>query len=92
MWVYVDKFISTTPDSIEKVGEFAIGDLLRFKLADASPHAARQFESRVQKWLEELPKTSTQDRVADARLWQVLNRYVLPAIESGEVRAAAPRY
>jgi hypothetical protein len=92
MWVYADTFESARPDSIESVGEFKIGHLLGFTPTESSPNGARLFESRVQKWLEDLPRTATQDRVADKRLWQVLNRYVLPAIETGEVRAAAPRY
>lgn len=91
MWVYADEYTSTGPASIHLVGEFAISNLLRYKAAGSAAQG-RDFESFVQHWLETLPQTATRARISDARLWDTLNRFVLPAIESGEVRAAAPRY
>lgn len=92
MWVYADQYLSAKPDSIAKIGEFEISDLLRFQGTDSSPTTAKHFEAAVQRWLETLPSTATRDRVKDKNLWRVLNKYVLPAIETGEVRAAAPRH
>ncbi|HKQ86775.1 MAG TPA: hypothetical protein VJS43_08400 [Candidatus Acidoferrales bacterium] len=91
MWMYVDEYTSTGPTSIHLVGEFAIGDLLRYK-GPGSAGEGRDFENFVQHWLEILPQIATRDRVPNARLWDALNRFVLPAVETGDVRAAAPRY
>lgn len=90
MRVYADEYTSTTPESIGLVGEFAISDLLSYRSSGNAAEA--KFENFVQHWLETLPQTATRARISDARLWEALNRFVLPAIESGEVRAAAPRY
>jgi len=90
--IYEDKFLSKTPESIERVGEFDAGQLLQFKPTDNSQRTGRFFESYVQRWLEDLPRTARSGRVPDKDLLQALNKYVLPAVETGEVRAAAPRY
>jgi len=92
IWIYEDKFLSKTPESIERVGEFDAGQLLHFTPTDTSQQTGRLFESYVQRWLEDLPRTGRSDRVRDKDLWQALNKYVLPAVETGEVRAASPRY
>ena len=68
--------------------------LLRYKHTgnERSAEDGRRFESAVQQWLEALPRTATRENVADEKLWDLLNKYVLPAVETGEVRAAAPRH
>lgn len=86
MSVYLDRFTSRKPDSIERIGEFAIGHLLQFK---SGSEAA--FQDAVQHWLENLPQTASSERVNNSDLWRALNIYILPAIETGKVRAAAPR-
>jgi hypothetical protein len=92
MRIYSDRYTSTTPDSIEAVGDYAIGHLLNFSPGDRSPHEARRFEAAVQHWLENLPQTASPELVNDSGFWRALNTYVIPAIETGKVRAAAPRY
>lgn len=87
MLIYSDRFTSRKPDSIERIGEFAIGHLLRFKSGSAPA-----FEDAVQHWLENLPQTTSSERVNNSDLWRALNIYILPAIEAGKVRAAVPRY
>jgi hypothetical protein len=96
MSIYSDQYKSTKPESIEKVGQFPIGNLLDFRpsragIAEASSDAL-YFETFVQSWLENLPQTATPEHVNNSEFWRVLNIYVLPAIENGQVRAAAPRY
>ncbi len=87
MWVYSDRYTSRNPDSIERIGEFAIGHLLQFKSGSEA-----SFQDAVQHWLENLPQTAWPERVNNSELWRALNIYVLPAIETGKVRAAVPRY
>ncbi|HTW31973.1 MAG TPA: hypothetical protein VMD76_09855 [Candidatus Sulfotelmatobacter sp.] len=93
MWVYADRFTSTDGTSIQAAGEFAISHLLRYKPAgsERATEEGRRFENIVQQWLEALPRTATREYVGDRRLWEALSKHVLPAIETGEVRAAAPR-
>lgn len=92
LWVYLDRYLSQTPESVDKVGEFDVSPLLRFKPDKASSDEAHRFETTVQHWLEDLPQSSTQIHREDSRLWNVLSAYVLPAVETGRIRAAAPRY
>ncbi|HXY24285.1 MAG TPA: hypothetical protein VEI73_06515 [Candidatus Acidoferrum sp.] len=87
MRIYADRYTSRNSDSIERVGEFAIGHLLQFKSGSEA-----FFQDAVQHWLENLPQTASPERVNNSELWRALNIYVLPAIEAGKVRAAVPRY
>lgn len=92
MWVYSDRYLSSGPDSIEKLGEYAIKDLLSFDKTESSGQEARRFESYVQRWLQILPQLATDKRITDSALKDVLQKYLVPAVEFGDVRAAAPRY
>ena len=96
MSIYSDQYKSTKPESIEKIGRFPIGHLLDFSPSRAGTAEgssdALYFETFVQSWLENLPQTATPEHVNNSEFWRILNIYVLPAIENGKVRAAAPRY
>jgi hypothetical protein len=92
MWVYSDSFLSAGPESMEKIGEFGIEDLLSFDKKDNSPQEARRFESYVQRWIEVLPQLATDKKLTDSALKEILQKYLVPAIEFGDVRAAGPRY
>jgi hypothetical protein len=93
MRVYADEYTSTTPTSVRLIGEFSIGALLQYKGSNTgSGDESRRFEAFVQHWLETLPQIATRSSVRDERLWDALNRFVLPAVETGDVRAAGPRY
>ena len=84
MWVYRDLYAS--PPNIERVYEFEMRSLW----PQPPPADAASFELFVQQWLEHLNQQPTQGlprKVAEA-FWE----YVLPAVGSGEVRAAHPRY
>ena len=87
MSIYLDRLTSRGPDSIERIGDFSIGHLLQFKSG-----SGMAFQDAVKHWLENLPQTISPERVNNSDFWRALNIYVLPAIETGKVRAAAPRY
>lgn len=93
MWLYADRYLSSNLDSVEEVGQYAIGHLLLYKRGANGNELqdSRRFENIVQAWLESLPRMSTRARLGDAKLWDALNKYVLPALETGDIRAAAPR-
>lgn len=85
MWLYRDSYTARTPDSIHRVGEYNVKALWR----DPPPLQAARFEAFVQQRLEDLAKTPAQELPSDLR--DALREYILPAITSGEVRAAHPR-
>lgn len=92
MLVYLDRYVSQTTESVDQVGDFDVSPLLRFKPVSASPDEARRFETAVQQWLESLPGSAAQVSRKDNCFWNALNSYILPAVETGKIRAAAPRY
>ena len=90
LWVYLDRFTSYSEDSIERLGEFDITGLIKFQLPATGGGVA--FENAVQAWLEnELSSSALRGQVKDPKLMEVINHYILPAVETGIVRAAGPR-
>ena len=89
LWVYIDRFTSDSEDSIEKLGEFDISSLMRFGSSAVADSIA--FENAVQAWLENLSANVTRNPPSDPKLREIINHYILPAVESGIVRAAGPR-
>jgi hypothetical protein len=89
LWVYVDRFTSDSEDSIEGLGEFDITGLVRFSSAAITDGIA--FENAVQSWLENLSAGVIRKLPTDPKLQEVINHYILPAVETGIVRAAGPR-
>jgi hypothetical protein len=87
--VYVDRFTSDSEDSIERIGDFDVTGVV--KVPPSAVGDAVAFENAVQAWLEELSSTSTRDRVKDPKFLEIINHYILPAVETGVVRAAGPR-
>jgi hypothetical protein len=92
MRVYVDRYISQTPESVDRVGEFDVSKFLAFRPRSSSADETREFENRVQHWLEDLPSKAAQIARNGDIFWTVVKSYIVPAIESGKIRAAAPRY
>jgi len=86
MWLYRDSYTSRFPDSVQRVGKYSMKGIWR----EAPPAQGQQFEVFVQHWLEELAKTPAIELPHDLR--DELRNYILPAIASGDVRAAHPRY
>jgi len=89
LWVYLDRLTSYSEDSIERLGDFDITGLIKLNSADANN--AVNFENAVQAWLENLSANVIRKPPSDPRLREVINHYVLPAVETGIVRAAGPR-
>ena len=84
-WVYRDSYSSFSPASVERVEEFDSTRIWR----QNPPREEWQFEAFVQQWIEDLvdfPAASL-----PPQLNEIVQRYVLPAIAGGEVRAAHPR-
>jgi|ERR1700691_2960207 hypothetical protein len=89
LWIYIDRFTSDSEDSIEKLGDFDISELVKFSSFAIADGIA--FEIAVQMWLEKLPSIIGPDRPRDPKLRQIINHYLIPAVETGVVRAAGPR-
>jgi hypothetical protein len=88
--VYQDRFTSDSENSIELVGDFDITGLIRFQ--PPSTGAGVAFEKAVQSWLEDdLSRSTSQNQVKDPKLLEIINHYILPAVETGVVRATGPR-
>ena len=88
LWVYLDRFTSYSEDSVERLGEFNIEGLIKFRSPGGDEVA---FENAVQHWLEDISSSATRSQVKDPKLREVINHYILPAVETGIVRAAGPR-
>jgi len=84
-WVYRDSYSSVSPASVKRVEEFDSTRIWRRN----PPREGQEFEAFVQQWIEDLadfPAASLPPQLRD-----IVQAYVLPAIASGEVRAAHPR-
>src|SRR5260370_13703064 len=86
MWLYRDSYTSRSPNSIQRVGEYDIKSLWR----EPPPTDGTVFEAFVQHWPEDLTKKPAQELPRDVR--DALREYLFPAITTGDVRAAHPRY
>ncbi len=96
LWIYRDRFTSQREDSIELLGEFDATSLFGFhpRKPSADRSSGWQFEITVQSWLEDLAKGTIDTKLIqqrDKKLWDILSAHVIPAVESGVVRAAGPR-
>jgi len=85
MWLYRDSFTGRSRESVRRVGEFDVKSLWR----QPPPRQGANFESFVQRLFEDLAKEPSSDVPDDLR--EPLREYILPAVISGEVRAAHPR-
>ena len=85
MWLCRDSYTTRAPDSVQRIGEYNIKSLWR----EPPPTQGTTFEAFVQHRLEDLATTAAPELAADLR--DALREYVLPAITTGNVRAAHPR-
>jgi hypothetical protein len=83
--VYRDSYTARTPESIQRVGDFNAAPIWE----QPPPSQPERFERFIQDWLENLPRT-TMTRVPP-ELRDAIREYILPAISTGDVRAAHPR-
>ncbi len=86
MWLYRDSYSARVPESVRRVGKYSIKSLWR----EPPPAEGSRFETFVQHWLEDLAKTQAQELPNDLR--DALREHILPAITSGDMHAAHPRY
>ncbi len=86
MWLYRDSYTTRSPQSVQRVGEFNPKPLWQ----QPPPSQGEPFEMFVQQWLEDLPKQPAKEVPNELR--EALREYILPAVRSGDVRAAHPRY
>jgi hypothetical protein len=70
---------------VKQVEEFDSSLLWR----EPPPDEPLQFEAYVQRWIEALADYPTES--LPPKLRDIVGAYVLPAVSSGEVRAAHPR-
>lgn len=85
IWLYRDTYTTQAPDSVQRIGEYNIKSLWR----EPPPTEGILFEAFVQRRLEDLAKAPAQELPSDLR--DALREYILPAITTGNVRAAHPR-
>jgi len=86
MWMYRDFYVTRSPQSVQRVGDFNVQDLWQ----QPPPMQGAPFEVFVQHWLEGLSLPPY--RELPKELSEALRENVLPAVASGDVRAAHPRY
>jgi hypothetical protein len=89
LWVYIDRFTSDSEGSIEKLGDFDISGLMKFNSSVVADGVA--FENAVQGWLENLSANITRNPPNDPKLREIIRHHILPAVETGVIRAAGPR-
>ena len=84
MWVYRDLYSS--PPNVERLGDFDMSSVWQRR----PPADEALFEAFVQQWLERVAQQPMKDLPHDVA--QALREYIVPAVASGDVRAAHPRY
>ena len=84
-WVYRDSYASLSPESIKRIEEFDSTPVW----GQDPPREPIQFEAFVQRWIEDVADVPAHS--LPPRLKEIVQAYVLPAIASGEVKAAHPR-
>jgi hypothetical protein len=85
--IYKDRFIGRSEDSIELVGDFPSGELLKMWQSGAGAESA--IESALIQWLDELAHTGDV-RVSDPHLKSAIDENILPAVSGGRVSIAHP--
>ena len=89
LWLFRDRYLSSSEDSIAEVGEFDVKSVLRFKPRPGSADSLA-FEQLVQSWLEGLAIESSLCELPPA-LRRAAQLDILPALSQGTVRAGHPR-
>jgi hypothetical protein len=85
MWLYRDFYTSRSLQSVRRIADFDPKSLW-----DQPPPAnGAGFETFVQRWLEDLASRPTEKLPPDLR--DAIREYILPAVTTGDVRAAHPR-
>lgn len=88
--IYHDRYLSASEDSIATVGEYNVKHILRFNATGAAATDHEAFERHVQSWLEGF-STESGLRELPPEIKRAVERYIVPALASGAVRAGHPR-
>ncbi|MEO8662889.1 MAG: hypothetical protein ABI693_30795 [Bryobacteraceae bacterium] len=88
--IYRDRYLPSLEDSIAKVGEFDVKDILHFDTTGNATADALAFERHVQSWLEAL-STEAGVRELSPEIKRAVERYIVPALAQGSVRSGHPR-
>lgn len=91
LWLYEDRYLDNSADSVAQVESFDVSNVLRFQPAGSERHSAEAFEARVQAWLEDL-RTEAGLRNLPPDLRAAVQMYIDPAIANGTIRAGHPRF
>jgi hypothetical protein len=93
LYIYRNRYTGSDENAIDEIGHYRLGNAFQGfvgRSPEQSPAKAYLFESYVQRWLEHLPKSDEIERLP-ADLKEALETHIVPALESGIVRAAGPR-
>jgi hypothetical protein len=90
LWLYRDQYLSTSEESIKRVGEFDVGNILRFDAERGNRNVTVDFENTVQTWIEGLT-TESGLRGLPPDLRRAVQSHIVPAISQGIIRAGHPR-
>jgi len=90
LWLYRDRYLASSEDSITRVGEFDVHNVFNFEQSGAGHKDALAFERVVQSWLEGLGTESGLGELP-AELRRAAQWYIVPALSQGAIRAGHPR-
>lgn len=88
--IYRDRYLPSLDDSIAKVGEFDVKDLLRFERSGNAAADGFAFERQVQSWLEALTTESGLGELSP-EIRRAAWMYIVPALAQGSIRSGGPR-
>jgi len=88
--IYRDRYLPSLEDSVAKVGEFDVKEILQFGATGNASADVVAFERHVQSWLETL-STESGLRELSPEIKRAAERYIVPALAQGSVRSGHPR-
>lgn len=88
--LYRDAYLPSAEESIKEVGDFETPGILRWHHARQPVRETRDFERRVQSWLESLVTESGVKSLAP-EFKRAAELYLVPALQQGVVRSTHPR-
>lgn len=89
--LYRDRYLPLLEDSITKVGDFDLNNILRFRSTQNDRADSLDFERSVQAWLEGL-STESGLKGLSPELRRAAQEYIIPALAQGVVRSGHPRF
>lgn len=94
LYMYRNRYTGTDEKTIDEIGHYRLGDAFQafaqVSAEQSDKTKGHMFENYVQHWLEHLTRNGEIEKLP-AELKDALETHVVPALESGVVRAAGPR-